>query len=80
MTDHPYTREAIERWQQGKTNIFDAMAALEDERDAARQETLEQAAIVGKGAEREMALLAKLEWTRFELLKVQSELRIVTSQ
>jgi hypothetical protein len=36
MSDHPHTREAIERWQQGKINIFDAMAELEDQRDEAR--------------------------------------------
>jgi len=34
MSDHPYTREAVERWQQGKINIFDALAELEDQRDA----------------------------------------------
>jgi len=39
MSDHPYTREAIERWQQGKINIFDAMAALEDERDELLKKT-----------------------------------------
>lgn len=38
MTDHPYTREAVERWQQGKINIFDALADLEDQRDEARSE------------------------------------------
>jgi hypothetical protein len=34
MSDHPHTREAIERWQQGKINVFDALAELEDQRDA----------------------------------------------
>lgn len=72
MTDHPYTREAVERWQQGKINIFDAMAALEDERD-------QQIQLLSRSAEREMAYLAKLEWTRFELQKVQSELRKVAA-
>jgi hypothetical protein len=38
MTDHPHTREAIERWRQGKVNVFDALAELEDQRDAARAE------------------------------------------
>ncbi len=33
MSDHPYTREAVERWQQGKINVFDALAELEDQRD-----------------------------------------------
>jgi hypothetical protein len=46
MSDHPYTREAIERWQQGKTNIFDSMAALEDERDEARMEMAKWAGIM----------------------------------
>ena len=32
----PETLEAIERWQQGKINIFDEMARLERERDEAR--------------------------------------------
>jgi hypothetical protein len=36
MSDHPHTREAIERWRQGKINIFDALAELEDQRDEAR--------------------------------------------
>jgi chromosome segregation ATPase len=35
MSDHPHTREAIERWQQGKINVFDALAELEDQRDEA---------------------------------------------
>lgn len=37
MTDHPYTREAVERWQQGKINVFDALAELEDQRDQWRE-------------------------------------------
>ena len=32
----PETLEAIERWHQGKINIFDEMARLERERDEAR--------------------------------------------
>ncbi len=35
-SDTPETCEAIERWQQGKINIFDEMARLERERDEAR--------------------------------------------
>jgi len=35
MSDHPHTREAIERWRQGKINVFDALAELEDQRDKA---------------------------------------------
>ena len=46
MTDHPYTREAIERWRQGKINIFDEMARLERERDEARMELAKWAGIM----------------------------------
>ena len=35
MSKTPETDEAIERWRQGKTNIFDDMARLERERDDA---------------------------------------------
>jgi chromosome segregation ATPase len=35
-SDTPETCEAVERWQQGKINIFDEMARLERERDEAR--------------------------------------------
>jgi len=31
--DTPETQEAVERWRQGKINIFDEMARLERERD-----------------------------------------------
>lgn len=31
--DTPETQEAVERWRQGKINIFDKMARLERERD-----------------------------------------------
>jgi hypothetical protein len=34
--DTPETQEAIERWRQGKINIFDEMARLERERDEAQ--------------------------------------------
>ena len=36
MSDTPETQEAIERWRQGKINIFDEMARMERERDEAR--------------------------------------------
>ena len=36
-SDTPETCEAVERWQQGKINIFDEMARLERERDDARE-------------------------------------------
>ena len=35
MSDTPETYEAVERWNQGKINIFDEMARLERERDEA---------------------------------------------
>ncbi len=35
--DTPETQEAVERWRQGKINIFDEMAKLERERDEARE-------------------------------------------
>jgi hypothetical protein len=34
--DTPETQEAIERWRQGKINIFDEMARMERERDEAQ--------------------------------------------
>jgi hypothetical protein len=33
MSDTPETQEAVERWRQGKVNIFGEMARLERERD-----------------------------------------------
>ena len=36
-SDTPETCEAVERWHQGKINIFDEMARLERERDEARE-------------------------------------------
>lgn len=38
MSDTPETQEAVERWRQGKINIFDEMARLERERDEAKNE------------------------------------------
>ena len=64
MSDHPHTREAIERWRQGKTNVFDALAELEDQRDAAQAESLEQARLLGMSAEREADLRSKLDRIR----------------
>ena len=37
-SDTPETCEAVERWRQGKINIFDEMARLERERDEARED------------------------------------------
>jgi hypothetical protein len=64
MSDHPHTREAIERWRQGKVNVFDALAELEDQRDATQAECLEQARLLGKSAEREDILRTKIEQFR----------------
>ena len=36
MSDTPETYEAVERWRQGKINVFDEMARMERERDEAR--------------------------------------------
>jgi hypothetical protein len=36
-SDTPETCEAVERWQQGKINIFDEMARMERERDQWRE-------------------------------------------
>jgi hypothetical protein len=69
MSDHPYTREAVERWQQEKINIFDALAELEDQRDAAQAECEEQARLLGKSAEREDVLRTKAEQQKQEILK-----------
>ena len=33
MSDTPETQEAVERWRQGKINVFDEMERLERERD-----------------------------------------------
>jgi hypothetical protein len=64
MSDHPHTREAIERWRKGKTNVFDALAEMEDQRDAAQAECEEQARLLGMSAEREADLRSKLDRIR----------------
>jgi vacuolar-type H+-ATPase subunit I/STV1 len=81
MSDHPYTREAIERWQQGKINIFDAMAQLEDERDKAQKladmwegECLDQAEANGKGSEREAKLITERDQAQKEILDLKKRL------
>ena len=37
MSETPETHEAVERWRQGKINMFDEMARMERERDEARK-------------------------------------------
>lgn len=58
MSDTPETREAIERWQQGKINIGDALARLEIERNALRTRNLALETALAYSAEGQ-ALLAK---------------------
>ena len=43
MSSVPRTHEAIERWQQGKINIFDEMAKLETELNFAEAERIDLA-------------------------------------
>ena len=69
--DTPETQEAIERWRQGKINIFDEMARLERERDEARKESEEQARLLGMSAEREESLRGKLFMLERELAKLK---------
>jgi hypothetical protein len=37
VSDTPETYEAVERWRQGKINVFDEMARMERERDKTRK-------------------------------------------
>jgi hypothetical protein len=69
--DTPETQEAVERWRQGKINIFDEMARLERERDEARKESEEQARLLGMSAEREESLRGKLFMLERELAKLK---------
>jgi hypothetical protein len=69
--DTPETQEAVERWRQGKINIFDEMARLERERDEARKESEEQARLIGMSAEREESLRGKLFMLERELAKLK---------
>ena len=66
-SDTPETCEAIERWQQGKINIFDEMARLERERDALRKEVNISAADVAVLKRRCDALKAERDATNEEL-------------
>lgn len=59
MSDTPETQEAVERWQQGKINIFDEMARLERERDQWKADCLEQCQLLAQSADREEKLIAK---------------------
>ena len=57
-SDTPETCEAVERWQQGKINIFDEMARLERERDEAEREN-EQLLASNKTYERDWPILVQ---------------------
>jgi uncharacterized coiled-coil DUF342 family protein len=54
------TQEAVERWRQGKINIFDEMARLEKERDEARQEVKNWGHLVNQMSESNQVLLAEV--------------------
>jgi hypothetical protein len=61
MNDTPETQEAVELYRQGKINIFDEMARLEIDRNQAREESLEQARLLGMSGSREAKLLTQIE-------------------
>jgi hypothetical protein len=64
MSGTPETLEAIERWHQGKINIFDELARMETERDEARiqyQSTLALAEALVKGLKELKAELSQKE-------------------
>jgi uncharacterized coiled-coil DUF342 family protein len=54
------TREAVERWQQGKVNIFDEMARIEQQRDEAREEVKKWGDLVDQMSESNQVLLAEV--------------------
>ena len=60
MSYTPETHEAVERWQQGKINIFDEMARLECERNQWRADCLEQCKLIAMSADREVKLRAEI--------------------
>ena len=85
-SDTPETCEAVERWQQGKINIFDEMARLERERDEAREqlrlanidffntqtEVEEQARLLGMGGEREARLITERDYYKKGLEEISA--------
>ena len=77
MKDTPETYEAVERWNQGKINIFDEMARLERERDKARYESDAQARLLGMSAEREESIRGKLFMLERELAKLKEAAKSV---
>ncbi len=87
MSDTPETYEAVERWQQGKINIFDEMARLETERDEARiqyRTTLTLAEVLANTqvklkAERDEAR-EKLSHAQALLAEMQDALKLAVKQ
>ena len=76
--DTPETQEAIERWRQGKINIFDEMARLERERDEAitrRMETIMQCELYEQERDEARAALADVEEYGTEEINAAVELR-----
>jgi hypothetical protein len=76
--DTPETQEAIERWRQGKINIFDEMARLERERDEAvqrRMETVLQCELYEQERDEARAALADVEEYGTEEINAAVELR-----
>ena len=67
MSDTPITDEAVERWRQGKINLWDDMARLE-------LELYEQCRLLGKSGEREATLLTKLEMQKKDILSMTKAL------
>lgn len=51
VIDTPETREALERWQQGKINIGDELARMETERNALRERNRELESALAYSAE-----------------------------
>jgi hypothetical protein len=61
MSETPETYEAVERWQQGKINIFDEMARLERERNGALALLLEMKQAVKWAKEEAKERLQRLD-------------------
>lgn len=66
-SETPITHEAVERWRQGKVNLWEEMARLELDLN-------EQCRLLGKSGEREAALLAKLEMQKKDILSLNKAL------
>ena len=75
MSDTPETDAFIDSLNDDWDYEFAALTAhakkLEQERDEAQKENMEQALLLGKGGEREAALLAKLETAELEIRRIR---------